>query len=361
MPAAPACETSIVSEALAASLGGAISSFMLFPLQVLKTRMQAVDVSSNIIFSITDDDENGDDSRDESSPKSAPSTSMIRFGQGLYRTHGISVFFRGVECSAFQSAVEKALYFFSYTFLKHMHRNLHLLASKTSTTNGSSYNLSTGTNLILGYVAEWTHLPISLPIDAWTTEIQTKKQNIDGQDSPLKILLTMLADKNRSFYKGLSAYYLLCFKPALQYTFYEQVKAAWLHSNACKTLTSPQAFFLGMMARAVATILIFPFLRAKVLLQTQQLQHGTTTGSSMCSVLWEQYKVEGLPGLFLGLGPELTRGVLSAAIMLTIKERTAGTQLGLYASAVAAISLAAIITSLHAHVMEDMRRNQKIM
>ena len=38
-------------------------------------------------------------------------------------------------------------------------------------------------------------------------------------------------------------------------------------------------------------------------------------------MLLQTYTNDGLPGLYQGLGPEITRGVLSAALMMMVKER----------------------------------------
>ena len=52
----------ILSEVLSASLGGAVSASVLFPLEVLKTRMQ----SSNSSSSNSSSDEDGDEGRESS-------------------------------------------------------------------------------------------------------------------------------------------------------------------------------------------------------------------------------------------------------------------------------------------------------
>lgn len=293
----------IASEVLAASVGGAISASILYPLEVLKTKMQAVD---------EDDEDKNDD--------------MITFSSKLYRREGLGVFVRGVETSAFQSALEKALYFFAYTFLKEAYTVVY-----------GSGQISAMPNLALGCLAEWAHLPISMPVDYWTTQIQT------STDAPVKILLAMLSMKNKSktWYKGIQAYYVLCFKPALQYTVFEQVKAMWVQGRVHKTLGAAEAFALGMFARTVATVLVFPYVRAKVLLQKAKssaddddanVQGGGGTAAAspkeeltMSSVLWSALESDGFAGLYQGLGPELTRGIFSAALMLMIKERIAGT------------------------------------
>ena len=48
-----------------------------------------------------------------------------------------------------------------------------------------------------------------------------------------------------------------------------------------------------------------------------------TTKTTISEMLLKMYKDEGMKSMFQGLGPELFRGVLSAAIMLMIKEKIA--------------------------------------
>ena len=292
----------IASEVLAASIGGAISASILYPLEVLKTKMQAVEGD-------------GEDEKDQKNDD------MITFSRKLYERESMVVFFRGMETSAFQSALEKALYFFAYTFLKEAYGVLT-----------GHRQLGAVPNLALGCMAEWAHLPISMPIDYMTTQIQT------STDAPLKVLLNMLSMKNKAgtWYKGIQAYYVLCFKPALQYTIFEQVKAIWVKSRKVKTLGAAEAFFLGIVARTVATILCFPYLRAKVLMQKAKSdesaknddENGTAENQppvTMGAVLWAALEADGMAGLYQGLGPELTRGIFSAGLMLMIKERISGT------------------------------------
>ena len=281
-------DETIASEVLAASLGGAISASVLYPLEVLKTKLQAHDKQQQ-----NDSDED---------------LTMIQFAKQLYKKEGIRVFWKGMETSAFQSALEKALYFFAYTALKQLYAMVR----------GPQQSLDGLSNLALGCAAEWAHLPITLPVDAWTTRIQT------SNETPMAILMAMLSSKDEHFYKGISAYTILCFKPALQYTVFEQVKRLLVASRKHKSLNSAEAFLLGMVARTVATVLVFPFLRAKVVMQTHQQQQSSTNEKlSLLKLLQQVYAKDGLSGLFQGLGPELTRGIFSAALMLMIKERIA--------------------------------------
>ena len=302
-------EDTIASEVIAASLGGAISASVLYPVEVLKTKMQAGNDDG--------DDDEGKQNDGNSEEKQPPT--MVEYASRLYRKEGAGIFVHGMETSAFQSATEKALYFFAYQALK----NVHAAVTSNAKLDGFS-------NLLLGCAAEWAHLPITLPLDCWTTQIQT---NTNPDETPMALLLSLLNAGPSKMYKGIQAYTVLCLKPALQYTIFEQVKAAVIARRAQKTLSTAEAFLLGMVARAVATVVVFPYLRAKVMLQAAKSeQNGATAGdvvtpsahaSSIPAMLGKMYQQGGLALWFQGLGPELTRGVLSAALMMTIKEKIA--------------------------------------
>lgn len=351
---------SILAEVLSASVGGAFSASALYPLEVLKTKMQAksndnddsndgngddnesnemVDdvkqgTSSNSTSS-TSSDEGSDDledfpgsSHNDNATSSQPkSISALSYAKELYEQQGIAPFYAGIETSAFQSATEKALYFFAYTAFKNVY-----------TFFAGNRQMGATVNLLLGCMAEWAHLPITLPLDCWTTQIQTGD---NGNKGPLAILMTMLSEGDgiRGMYKGIQAYTILCLKPAIQYTVFEQIKSIMLvrkrlasarssgkSRNQTETLSAMEAFLLGMFARTVATIVTFPYLRAKVVLQSQKKDdfNGDINSNSkpnIPSMIAKMYVSGGLGECFQGLGPELTRGVFSAALMMTMKEK----------------------------------------
>ena len=392
---------SILTEVVAASIAGAFSASTLYPLEVLKTKMQAKSKDDDDYDSDNDNDNAGDnpnegeeeecnkssskqnDDSDDleaiqnpnlvtkqtrstississnsstssittenktTKKKKKKATSAIQYAKELYTQQGIAPFYAGIETSAFQSATEKALYFFAYTTLKNVY-----------TFFAGNQKMGATINLLLGCVAEWAHLPITLPLDCWTTQIQTGE---NGKNGPIAILMTMLSqgDGIRGMYKGIQAYTVLCLKPAIQYTVFEQVKGILLikkklggkvgnkkkNGNDVDTLTAMEAFLLGMIARTIATIATFPYLRAKVVLQSQKKKSDESTNSSTTtttttttttnsnnngdtkpnipSMISKMYMSGGLSECFQGLGPELTRGVFSAALMMMMKEKIA--------------------------------------
>lgn len=175
-------------------------------------------------------------------------------------------------------------------------------------------------------MAEWAHLPITLPIDCVTTAIQTDDKNRGA----FVLLGNILSEKGvGGFYKGIQAYTVLCLKPAIQYTVYEQVKKIVLAARRAnssqgrkmvdESLSAAEAFLLGMVARIIATMLTYPYLRAKVMLQSTY--GNAKVKPTIPQMITEQISEGGVWGLYQGIGPELTRGVFSAALMMMVKER----------------------------------------
>jgi hypothetical protein len=69
-----------------------------------------------------------------------------------------------------------------------------------------------------------------------------------------------------SLYSGWAAYIVLCLKPAITYAVFDRLKEIILkRRNAVgKTLTALEAFAIGAIARGIATMIVFPYTRAKV-------------------------------------------------------------------------------------------------
>jgi len=354
---------SVLAEVVSASLGGAFSASALYPLEIMKTKMQAETKGSSATSAVAtvvrhqkcrctcpscqqccivadsgnktndaaaanrasvirDDSvlggEEGDDEDNDPSPppsQQQQQQGMVAYARQMYAEGGVGAFYAGIETSAVQSATEKALYFFAYTGLKNGYKILT-----------GSHHLEALPNLVLGCLAEWAHLPVTLPIDCLTTKIQTDATGA----GPIALLQAMLSDKGwAGMYKGIQAYTVLCLKPAIQYTVFEQVKAVALAGRTdratgrpAESLGAAEAFFLGMVARTVSTILCFPYVRGKVMLQSTYAEGGAPAGG-IPGMVMEMLADGGLGEVFRGIGPELTRGVLSAALMMMAKEKIA--------------------------------------
>lgn len=68
--------------------------------------------------------------------------------------------FNGAVPSASQSALEKFIYFYSYETIIKLYKG------------DSTEELGTLANLVVGYIAEFGHLPVSVPLDQTLTRFQ---------------------------------------------------------------------------------------------------------------------------------------------------------------------------------------------
>ncbi|KAF1792600.1 Mitochondrial carrier domain [Phytophthora cactorum] len=288
----------MMAAATAAGCGGFLSTSILYPLDTLKTRIQSG-------ASLLPEDED-----DDAVPKKNKQVALIK---SLYQ---------GIQYKALESSTSKFMYFYAYTMLA------QIVAPKDGKPIG------TITDLGIGYLSELFHLPITMPMELVGTRMQTSSES----GSILQIIRSIVKESGvGGLYKGLGAYFVLCLQPAIQYTVFERLKGIYLRKfkQASQALGALEAFMLGAIARSIATLMLFPYIRAKVLMQSnkkkqaaatdlRQGQSNTCTESkkeTIASTLQRVYTEEGPLALYRGLGPELTRGALSSALMLMIKEK----------------------------------------
>ncbi|ETW10144.1 hypothetical protein H310_00514 [Aphanomyces invadans] len=261
-----------LATATSAAVGGCTASVVLYPLDTLKTRMQS-----------------------ESKKDANVKTSLVTCD-----VDSILSFYKGVQYKAAQSTISKFLYFYAYTAMTKM------LLTKNAT------SLSTGANLVVGYLAEMFHLPVSLPLEVVITRMQTTQAK-DSKKASLFQQLQAIWDENggtwTAFYKGFSAYFVLCLQPAIQFTVFEQVKKLYLraYKPTTTTLSAIEAFFLGAAARSLATLVVFPYIRAKVIVQAKAKVASGETQPSLVAILQSLIRDEGYMSLYRGLAPELTK------------------------------------------------------
>jgi hypothetical protein len=118
---------------------------------------------------------------------------------------------------------------------------------------------------------------------------------------------------------GLLANLTLATNPAIEYACVEQVKTLVLRRLHTTALTSPQAFCTGGFAKSIATIITFPYIRAKVMLQTTK--DPELRKKSALLIIWHILREEGLGKLYMGIGVKLVTGILKSAILLMTKEK----------------------------------------
>merc|ERR1712217_318727 len=82
----------------------------------------------------------------------------------------------------------------------------------------------------------------------------------------------------------------------------------------------------GALARALSTLIVFPYQRAKVMLKNMpksgaEAECDVNPFLGMHLALLHVIRNQGLAGMYLGLPSELVRGVPSAALLMMVRER----------------------------------------
>jgi hypothetical protein len=182
----------MLAAATAAGVGGFMATGVLYPLDTLKTRMQ-------------------------SGAKALPDDADADGEAGSARSRQLAMLkslYKGIQYKIAESTTSKFFYFYAYT----------LLAQVVAPRDGQP--IGTATNLAIGYLSEFVHLPVTLPMEVIATKLQTGAKGAGGV---LEIVRGVFQESGLAgFYKGFNAYFVLCLQPAIQYTVFERVKTAYL-------------------------------------------------------------------------------------------------------------------------------------
>ncbi|MCO5608299.1 hypothetical protein L7F22_062505 [Adiantum nelumboides] len=297
-----------LTEATSGAVGGILSTSILYPFDTCKTKYQA-------------------EARDGQTRKYRSSFDVFNEARSSGQ---LLALYQGIGTKVVQSFVSQFIYFYSYSFIK----NVYLQQS-------NKRKMGTGANLAVAAAAGACTVIITQPLDTASSRMQT---SAFGRSQTLWRVLK--EGGWRQAYDGLEASLLLTCNPAIQYTVYEQLRQRILRSNSSQTLrvnrsssdTSPlvlsalSAFLLGALSKTIATVVTYPAIRCKVLLQaamSEEVEHQTQaspvkqralkTMFDAMHIIWHK---EGAKGFFKGLQAQILKTILSASIMLTIKEKT---------------------------------------
>merc|ERR1719192_1835651 len=169
-------------------------------------------------------------------------------------------------------------------------------------------------NMVIASMSDMCHVPISAPLEKIST------QCIKNSESPLQVVQRINKQSGIwGFLPNPNLYLFLSLSPSLTNTIFTQVKNSFLKSRGKSlnaSLGAGESFLVGAIARAIATVLVFPFIRCKIVMQAEK-----NMGIKEC--LAKVYGNGGLKNIYRGLNAELIRGVFSSAVTLMIKERSA--------------------------------------
>lgn len=233
--------------------------------------------------------------------------SFLETANKIYRESGFFGFWRGYIPLALVNVTDKFLYFYFFNILAKF--------AKSKSTGKVPF----AANLLIGYLADLLRLPITYPIETVSFRM------ITGKDMSIRIAIRDINSSQNGFlgfYDGIYSYFGLGLRPAIQDVIFLQIKYALLRTSgklATDNLTFARGFWLGAISRMIATILTYPYFRAKIEFMKQQNKDRKKDPGIFDSIK-RIYKEGGYANLWKGIYGELLRGVLFNAIMMATKE-----------------------------------------
>ncbi|KAI1505500.1 mitochondrial carrier domain-containing protein [Biscogniauxia marginata] len=281
--------------AVAGSTGAVLANALVYPLDIVKTRLQ-VQVKRK-----------SEDSSDSSEPHYTSTWDAIT---KIVANDGIEGLYAGMNGALLGVASTNFAYFYWYSTV----RELYFKSQKVPAPP------SAAAELLLGAVAGAVAQLCTIPVAVVTTRQQTqKKEDRKGLvDTAREVIHS--EDGVFGLWRGLKASLVLVVNPAITYGAYERLKNMLFPGKA--RLTAGEAFLLGALSKSLATIVTQPLIVAKVGLQSKPPpQREGKPFKGFIEVMQFIVKHEGLSSLFKGIGPQILKGLLVQGILMMTKER----------------------------------------
>ncbi|PVI07020.1 mitochondrial carrier [Periconia macrospinosa] len=283
--------------AVAGSAGAVLANALVYPLDIVKTRLQ-VQVKRN------------PSSLDTNPADDEHYSSTIDAISKIVKADGLSGLYAGLPGSLLGVASTNFAYFYWYTVV----RTLYLQYRALNTPPGTAAELSLGA--VAGAIAQLFTIPVAVVTTRQQTVSKHERKGLiaTGQE------VVDSEDGWTGLWRGLKASLVLVVNPAITYGAYQRLKENLFPG---KTNLKPwEAFALGAMSKALATIATQPLIVAKVGLQSKPppARNGKpfkTFGEVMAYIV----EHEGPLGLFKGIGPQILKGLLVQGFLMMTKER----------------------------------------
>lgn len=282
--------------AVAGATGAVIANALVYPLDITKTRLQ-VQVKRK--------------------PGAVPLTtnevhyeSTLHAMQHIIADEGLAGLYSGINGALIGVASTNFAYFYWYSIV----RTLYTSSQTVPKAPGTAIELSLGA--VAGAIAQIFTIPVSVVTTRQQTQPKGDKKGLI--DTGKEVINS--EDGWTGLWRGLKASLILVVNPAITYGAYQRLKDILYPGRV--NLRPWEAFLLGAMSKALATIATQPLIVAKVGLQSRPppAREGKpfkTFGEVIAFII----EHEGPLALFKGIGPQITKGLLVQGMLMMTKER----------------------------------------
>ncbi|WCJ43162.1 peroxisomal adenine nucleotide carrier 1 [Euphorbia peplus] len=285
-----------LSEATSGAIGSLLSTTILYPLDTCKTKYQA-------------------EARAHGNYKYRNLSDVL--WEAISNGQIVSLY-QGLGTKNLQSFISQFVYFYGYSYFKRWYVE-----------KSGSKQIGTKANLLIAAAAGACTAIATQPLDTASSRMQT---SAFGKSKGLWQTLTEGTWSDA--FDGLGISLLLTTNPAIQYTVFDQLKQKLLkdkgdEGTSVAALSALSAFILGAVSKSIATVITYPAIRCKVVIQAADADDGDSkknkpkSKKTVPGVTYAIWKGEGVCGFFKGLHAQILKTVLSSALLLMIKEKIA--------------------------------------
>ncbi|KAI5800272.1 putative peroxisomal membrane protein PMP47A [Peziza echinospora] len=307
-----------VLHAISGAGGGVLSMLLTYPLITLSTRSQV-------------------------ESKRAHST-VLDATRRIIQREGISGLYAGLDSAVFGISVTNFVYYYWYEWSRTTFE-----AAGRRAGNPHHRKLTTLQSILAGALAGSATVLITNPIWVVNTRMTARKQahedevqySSDSEYASGSEGLPTLQDPTGkrslraakpstwaciqgiirdegfgAFFAGVLPALVLVINPILQYTLFEQLKNM-LERRKRAGASPTDAFYLGALAKLVATSLTYPYITVK---SRMHVAAKGTKNHTMMETIQKIIREEGWGGLYRGIGTKVTQSVITAAFLFAFKD-----------------------------------------
>lgn len=298
VPVAPGVNARALAAACGASTGELLTTVLFFPVDLVKSRLQAASNAGG----------------------GHAYKGLVDGLRTILAEEGVGGLYTGLPTSATQSTIID----FITVYLSELMLGLYCKRrGLTAATPFEAVPLRTLGGMI--------SVSMTLPLETVAIRVVTATRGSGGAVAVVKALWR--EGGLNAFWRGLRVSYLLCLNPAIMLTAVDTLRSLLMAYRRrteqaisddqtqqiapIKRMGFMDSVGVGMLAKLATLTLIYPLLRGKVLLQSRDSRN-----TGIVRILGQIVRHDGVGGLYKGLQAQLSKSLLSSSVKYAVKEKT---------------------------------------